>query len=722
MASVRRAGRRVRYALDFPRLDGGLDLRETEERMGVDESPEVENLWWEDGVLRSRPGQELVAGVPSGAGTGYAAGTFLGRILLHIGTKLYVLDLDDGIRDQDGLVLPREKYDGLPENRGTFFRFGDRAFYKARGAFLQIAWDDDARDLAVSDVADHAFVPTVLLNADPADGSGDLYQPENRLSGRKRAKYTVSSTPSTVVREGDGSSRAFLLGTTAADGLRSLDRVYVGGDLTASDLYTFDPQTGTVLFHAAPPAETVLTFVLGMGQEEYHLPVQNVDAVEEVRVDGVLMEEGDDYTVDLAAGTVTFTDPPPAHDPPVPDSVEILWRKDDPDAFAAVMECPYAAVCAAGGVQLCVVLGGGPDHPEVVFWSGNTDAGLDPSYWPVPYYGPVGGGGGGVTGFGQQYGQTIVFQSGGLAKLGWDVVELEGRKSISLTFQTIHSRIGCDLPWTIQLAGDHLVFCHSGSGGHPGGVFRLCGSSPAYENDVRSLSWKIDGTTVRPGLLRDLASLGPSLAAGSSAADAARIRQDAPVSAIDDGRHYFLSVGGRVWVWDRSVSTADDPTWWRFTGIRPAAWILSGGKVLHLDASGRVTRLGRTLSDYGEGIRKVYQFPTRHLGSLDRLKDVTDALFVLQGDAPARIRLTYQTDQEEREDPTPLSCPGRDRLSERDLSSRDLSVPRWGPILRRRPMCRHVRCFAMRLESDAPGEDLAVVSARIQYRLLGKDR
>ena len=42
-------------------LAGGLNLRELDYRMDPDQSPEMENLWWRDGLLGCRDGQEFLS-------------------------------------------------------------------------------------------------------------------------------------------------------------------------------------------------------------------------------------------------------------------------------------------------------------------------------------------------------------------------------------------------------------------------------------------------------------------------------------------------------------------------------------------------------------------------------------------------------------------------------------------------------------------------------------
>ncbi|MBQ9493613.1 MAG: hypothetical protein IJR54_07775, partial [Oscillibacter sp.] len=48
---------RTVHTFRFGALNGGLNIRDAEINLKDNESPEIVNLWWEDGVLQARPGQ-----------------------------------------------------------------------------------------------------------------------------------------------------------------------------------------------------------------------------------------------------------------------------------------------------------------------------------------------------------------------------------------------------------------------------------------------------------------------------------------------------------------------------------------------------------------------------------------------------------------------------------------------------------------------------------------
>ena len=727
------SGRNREQIFRFPALDGGLNLRDAEINLNDNESPEIVNLWWHDGGLQSRPGQEIIAsgwldasgndtvsdnenvsggdngnesasGNASGSvhafGSGefvYAAASFPGGIVAHIGAALYTWHGDSS-------AFRRVPSGDIPRNPGTFFRFGDTLYYKNVGGFYRLTHDPaQTLPLTLANVADNAFIPTIAVNADPETGQGDAYQPANRLSPCKRVIYHPSATSESVVRTGNGLTRAFSLGVTASENLRGVSAVHADNTLMRPALYSVDIRTGTVTFNAAPKEDVTLTFTLEIGARVYCLPETGLSAVTEVQADGLMMEAGRDYTVDLGGGSVAFAQAPAG-------SVAIAYCKTDAAALQAVMNCPYAAACesyvvlsgaASAGIGNGGTSGnaGGTSGNAAGFahYSGLTESGPDISYWPVDANVFVGES---VTGFGAQYDQTIVFQPRRIGKLTPSVKTVNGYERISLTYAAVNEKYGCDLPQSIRLVGNNLLFANKS-----GGVYQIRSASAARENNVRCLSGKINGSDTRPGLLYDF-----------------RVAGSGPALSFDDGQRYWLSVNGHVWLWDYALSDADNPAWFYFTGISPKAFVMRDGVPYLIDDDAQIVRLGETYSDFGAPIRKVYQFPVRNFGGYELLKDIRSALFSLRADAPADISVTYETDYETRADLVNLAVTGYDRLTERNLETRDLSVPRHAAVFRRKPKCKHVRHFSMRLENDTAGQNLAPYSVEIGIRYEGRQR
>ena len=680
--------------IDFPRLDGGLSLWELDYRLDRNQSPEMKNLWWQDGVLQCRDGQEYISDAELGTGYTCASELFWGDAFFHIADKIYRMEIESA----EPLMI--EVVSGVPENRGTFFRYNDWLFYKNRGGFFKIAYTPDAEQpFEAANMVDEAYTPIIALNCDPSSGAGDLYQPENRLSPKKTVKYNASETTSTVVQNGNGSTKSFTLGKTAsADFLTGVDTVYFGSTLISPTLYTVDTATGKVDFTTAPENGIVITFVLRFGVISYQLPVKELDSVVEVKVDDAVKSEGTDYAVDLEKGTVVFVTPPPVHNPFVNNTVEITYSKANEDAFKSVMDCPYATVFG-GNSDVCIILGGCKVQPNAFFWNGNDSVALNAGYWPLEFYQLAGDSEDGITGFGRQYGTLIVFKERSVGKATYGIETIDGRDSISFTYVNINTKIGCDLPWTIQLVENNIVFCNT-----QGGVHVVRDSSSALENNIECVSRNINGTAQRPGLLVDVRASGKDL-----------------TCSFDDDNRYWVCANGHVYLWDYLLSSWKDASWFFFTDVHGIAYLRNVDKSYHLDSAGRVTVFERTFADYDGAIEKVYQFPPQFFDTYDRLKDVLYCIFTVRSDTDSFVDILYQSDYENRYDLTPIKSLSW-KLAPRNLAYRVMSSQKFAHVARRKPGCRHVRHFSMRLENNEPLQDLAILSAQIYFRYLGRDR
>ena len=887
------------YSVNFPELNGGLNLRDADYLLKANESPYMMNMWWKDGMLQCRPGQEEIAtavdtGEPERSGVTVAAyaDTFYDHAFVHIGRVMYYFD------PSDTPVVYHPMLTDLNPVRGTFFRYRDDLFYKNgaweetiiaggssttlqhHGGFYRIQYmPEDRLKFVMSRVEDEAYVPTTVLNADPDTGSGDLYQPENRLTGRKRVVYKADAETEEQLFVGDGETTTFTRSVLPLPHMLSVyvRRVYVGEKIADPADYTVR-KDGTpfpaVLFATAPtsgtrirveywyktnrytlPAgggvatydKTIKVTVTGAtsltlwalavnsgqlpegaadyltartrllkffkngalstdyvessksfvsmagGHErrlttsvvtpfaptasdtfEFYISVKGTyysSRAEQVFVDGVEYFDQDPIEVATVSGQTTYQlsrlasglypavgrmfvrpeisttpsfsyrrdtgvltlasaiaaghtlflypacqfstldaesvwiDPAPKPDDPASSTVEIIYNCANPDAYSAVMDCKYA-FSGGGKDSLCILLGGCPSQPNAVFWNSNDSVSMNPAYFPMSYYNLVGDTEDAVTGFGRQYSDLIVFKERSIHKLEYDTQTLDGRELISFTAKPVNAKTGCDLPWTIQLIENNLVFCNTYTGAHI-----LLSSSAAYENNVASLSLKVnEGRHELPGLLPFVRN---------SVDDAGSY-----VYSFDDDHRYWLVYGSSAFLWDYEVSSYTEPSWFCFTQLggsvffRDAAhntYIVGDIPKMPVSTVGGLTRFKSGLySDYGRPIYKHYQFAVQTLGSLTRQKDVVQVVFALPGDVPASVNLGYLTDLGARDDTTPLAVTPPTQIT---------GINPLGPVIAvRRPDCRHVRSFSMTLKDNTADKGLAIVSAQVLYKYTTPER
>lgn len=633
---------KTEYVQTFENLNGGLNLYDLDYLLKPNESPEMKNLNWHNGVLSSRDGQRYIQPAMGARCITCAPELFHGYLVYHEWGYLCVIDP----RAEDPKKYKIHKRVGTA--RGTFFRYGEYLMYKTKGGYYRIEYNDSfdptvdySYPLRATEIIDgfasislpgysayaHAYTPVIQINTDPATGAGDLYQPENRLSSYKTVWYNTAANAT-----------------------------------------------------------------------EYHLPVTGIDRVSGVQVDGMWYQEGRDFTVDTQAGTVTFQTAPPVTDPPTNNTVIITYQKANNDAYNSVMDCPYAAVFG-GNTDLCIVVGGCEAQPNAFFWSGNNSTAMDPTYFPMLHYNLAGDTHDPITGFGRQQNMLVVFQTNAVGRANYGTEEINGRAQITMNYTRINSEVGCDLPWTIQLVENNLVFCN-----RQRGVHFIKDSSAAYENNIVNISQKVNGTPTRNGLTAMLHGADADV-----------------VCSFDNGRKYCVAAGGQVYEWDYTLSPYTNPTWFYHDGIAAVCFAHDGVDLWHIDWQGRITQFVRTFMDYGGPIDKIYRFPTQNFGTYDRLKNIKSVLFSARADACMDTIITWGCDYGERVDATPIVSEMY-ALIPRDLSCRNLAVKQYAFVARRKPGYHNIRHFTMKLTNNKPGDDLSVVSAQIFYTFQGRER
>ena len=747
--------------VSFENLAGGLNLQELDYRIDNNETPEMKNLLWREGVLSCRDGQVWVNGT---AGEDLHAAyreLWNGRMFTHSGHSIFAVDPETG----DRLLL----YTGANmDTGGTFFPYADKLYYKTKDYYVEISYvaeeseptditfiDDDGDvtieveegaeiyavddngnvTLVVSAFSDvnllaeevskgnvivtassasgdieynfHAqdvvgYVPVTYINCSPLNGSGTVYQPENRISDKKTLWYTAAYT---------------LTNTVSGDFDVAIEESYFRMSITDAGTYEFDYDGSSWTLNGVVVDPLDFGITIGgtpvMGNyilvtlsyvNVYHLPVKDIE-VTKVVVDGAELDSSE-YTVDSANGLVVFNTGPVLSYPEINNTVQITYSKKNDLANKNIMDCPYAAVYGGTGA-LCIVVAGCEDQPNAYFWNGQTSIAMDPGYFPMTQYQLAGDGYDPISGFGKQQGYLIIFKNSSIGRTSMNTETVDERLTIDLPYTAINAKIGCNLPGTIQLIENNLVWCNTDRGVH-----FLANTSSAYENNVICISEKVNESSDNwtMGLLYDVRNVGADI-----------------VASHDDEKRYWLVVDGHVWLWDYYISNYKNPSWFYFDNVYGRAFIQAHDDVWHFDSKSRLTHFERVYYDYdpsenGKGaIDKVFRFAVQYFGTYDNLKNVNSVIINTRSDTNSIIDLRYMTDYEDRLDLTPLRSLAW-LLVPRNLDYRMLKGSGFAHVFRRKPHCRRVQYFTMRLENNMPSMDMSIVSAQIYYTYQGRQR
>lgn len=435
----------------------------------------------------------------------------------------------------------------------------------------------------------------------------------------------------------------------------------------------------------------------------YYVPIQGLDTdvTPTVTVNGTAVAA---FTTDFTLGKLTFTTAPAQTNPVTLNNVEITVAKTDSNATASIMECVYAHTYGLGN-DTSVVMAGSLNQPNAYFWSG-VNMIADPSYFPFDYYNLQGQSDDPITGFGRQQGFLMIFKERSIGKTSFTIETISGRDFINLPYTGVNPNIGCDLPKTIQLVQNNLVFANS-----VGGVHIIRDTTMANENNITGLSRNINGSdndSDRYGLLQAVRSVNPSY-----------------VLAFDDTSRYWVVANGEAYVWDYSISNKineeETLSWFRFNNIAANVFCRVTNDVIYGSTEGKWTKFVDTYSDYGTAFEKRYVFAVQDFGRYDRLKTVDKVIFVTRADDFSVMDVTYRTDYRDRIDDTPIKSMSY-TLVPRNLRQRTLGVIRFAKSSVRRPRALHVRHFSMSLYNNTVGSGMSLVSAQIFFHYEGEDR
>ena len=224
------------HVLDMTKLDGGLNLWELDYKLYPNQSPDTVNMYWKDGALSSRQGQDYLYEAddeddPYGAFyCGYKR-LWANRWICHKGKKIYAVNIETGAHTSI--------YSGnLTEGAGgTFFVFGDNLYYMNGHEYVKIT-----PQLAASDVV--PYIPTVVMNRQPNGVGGDTYEDENRIAAGKKIMFTA-----------DGTSTQYHTPYTNLDST-PVTAVVNGTEMTENSGFTVNRETGVVTFSTAPTQTT----------------------------------------------------------------------------------------------------------------------------------------------------------------------------------------------------------------------------------------------------------------------------------------------------------------------------------------------------------------------------------------------------------------------------------------------------------------------------------
>lgn len=329
----------------------------------------------------------------------------------------------------------------------------------------------------------------------------------------------------------------------------------------------------------------------------YKLPQTALDAAAvKASVNAQDLTEGTHFTVNRAAGTVDFSSAPAAGT----GNVWITAYKTVEGNKAKIAGCgaavPFGGESAGvfGGTRVFVM--GNPAHP-LSYWHSDLGhhVGGGMRYFPDTGEELLDQNGEPITTAAKMGGELVIFKENSIFTVGYAFDGVD----VFYPVRESHSGMGCDMPGSVQLIDNSLVFAHTKSGVH-----MLISTDNTTENAVKPLS----------------ANIGRLLLGESGKKEAC---------SADFGRYYWLCAGGFAYLWDYEQTPyynyADYEkaqrrlAWYRFGGIR-ANVFCSDGETLYCGSDEGIVRFGKNKNDFGRQYPAYFTSKAFDLRHPDTLK------------------------------------------------------------------------------------------------------
>lgn len=412
-------------------------------------------------------------------------------------------------------------------------------------------------------------------------------------------------------------------------------------------------------------------------------------------VNGVAKTEGTDFTVDRTTGIVTFTSAPGGG---TPNNVIITAYKSNSDNVSMVKGCTIIETYG-GENDTRVFFTGNPNYPNRLFRSGLND----PTYAPALAFQNVGTDMEAVTGLSKHFDRLIILKE---RSLFYSVYDSTGG-TVSFPTAPLNSAVGCDMPGTIQIIDNNIVF-----GNTEKGLYILVSTAVKDERIVRPISGNINGTFSRPGLL--------SMAKADLQA----------ASSLDDGGKYWLCIGNIAYVWDYRLApflnsgniTVDDEriSWFYYTNINANCWMNYDQEIFYGDRdNGLLVTFHELYHDFGNAIEGVWRSKLFNFNLPDYLKTINEVWFTTRAGSLSQINIKFINDNGETIGTSSVETSSFSwaRFAWDTFS---FAVSKFAPTIRMRPKVKKVVYFQVEFSNSVLNQNLSILSLIIRYLVLRK--
>ena len=393
--------------------------------------------------------------------------------------------------------------------------------------------------------------------------------------------------------------------------------------------------------------------------------------------------EGAGMTVDRTAGTVTFTTAPASGN----NNVEITAYKN--------MNLSQNILKCTKGIEFSnrIFVTGNSNLANYYFCTGLTDL-IDASYFPQKYMYAIRGSEKAVTGFKVHYNKLVVFKE----DLTCTVTASTGLdNTASFPIEYLNTEIGCDIPDSIQLVNNNIIFANT-----YGGVFLIVSTQVIGEKSVLPISQNINENLDRPGLLAE-----PNLKTASS---------------VDHNYKYYLCVNGKAYVLDYrdglAIQNPDNMKWFLYDNINANNFAIRGNELLYGDKTeGKLVTFTTNFHDFGQPIKAIYSTKLFDFGIPDYLKTIKYIWYTLKANSSAKVSIKFLTDNSNSKvsEDLPTNINSSFKWSSFNWNNFTWNVLNFAPTIRIKARLKKIKYFQVVFENNTLNENLTIINLVIQY-------
>lgn len=418
----------------------------------------------------------------------------------------------------------------------------------------------------------------------------------------------------------------------------------------------------------------------------YKLSLSNLNPVNpSVKISGVA---NTDFTVDYVKAEITFATAPATGT----NNVEITAYKSFDKLKENIKNCTFGTEFSNR-----MFLSGNSNVPNFYFASGLSDNN-DVSYFPQKYQYAIKGEDKAISGMKVQYNKLIVFKED-LTALVTASTGLDNLASFPISF--LNTDVGCDIPNSIQLIDNNIVFANSTKG-----VNMIVSTVIQDEKAIIPISNNINGDSFRRGLIYEDKTLLKS------------------ACSVDFDSKYILNVGEKCYVWDyKDKYSLNDKTnlkWFIWDNIKANQFIVRDNELLYgHKENGMLCKFTDVLNDFGNAINGVWKTKLMDFGNPDYYKTVMNLWYTCKANTGSSVNIKYFNDKGETVSTENISSNRVNSFSWNNFSwsSFTWNVQTVAPTFKLKAKIKKIRYFQIELSNNEPNQNLSILDLVIQYNL-----